>query len=231
MRADSKLRRGRCKHTLMKSQIFQPLMLWSGKRASGFRFFQYCAMFHIVMSAQIAVVQKGASQTSALTAVLICGSLNLRGCCKWRTFFLAARAWIGKRRRTFLINWTPSSGLRWIPARLLKTQSVSGSILWRTTGWCSRGGGERVFCNPPYGRGVVRWFQKAWKEIVVPGTVVVMLVHARTDTVWWQGYVQGRAEVRFIPGRLHFGGKDRAPFPSAVVIYRAPGVIPGREWR
>ena len=92
-------------------------------------------------------------------------------------------------------------------------------------------GGERVFCNPPYGRGVVRWFQKAWKEIVVPGTVVVMLVHARTDTVWWQGYVQGRAEVRFIPGRLHFGGKDRAPFPSAVVIYRAPGVIPGREWR
>jgi hypothetical protein len=50
----------------------------------------------------------------------------------------------------------------------------------------------------------------------------VCLVPARTDTRWWHDYaVQG--EIRFIRGRLKFGGhKANAPFPSAVVIFRPP---------
>lgn len=91
-------------------------------------------------------------------------------------------------------------------------------------------GGERVFCNPPYGRGISKWMEKAFEESKKPETVVVMLVHARTDTGWWQGLVQHRAEVRFIPGRLRFGGaQNNSPFPSAIIIYRGPGVIPGKE--
>lgn len=44
---------------------------------------------------------------------------------------------------------------------------------------------------------------------------------AMTDTAWWHEWVQGKGEVRFVRGRLRFGGmKDNAPFPSAVVIYR-----------
>ena len=48
------------------------------------------------------------------------------------------------------------------------------------------------------------------------------LVFSRTDTKWWQNYVQHRAEVRFVKGRIKFGGKANAPFPSAVVIWRGP---------
>ena len=48
-----------------------------------------------------------------------------------------------------------------------------------------------------------------------------MLVPARTDTAWWHDWVVGYAtEIRFVRGRLKFGGsKNSAPFPSAIVIY------------
>ena len=48
-----------------------------------------------------------------------------------------------------------------------------------------------------------------------------MLVHARTDTRWFHDWVYGKAELRFVKGRLKFGGsKNSAPFPSMVAIYR-----------
>lgn len=77
-----------------------------------------------------------------------------------------------------------------------------------------------VWCNPPYGRNIGRWFAKA-REEARKGSRVVMLAHARTDTRWWHEHVQGVAdEVRFVKGRLHFiGGKYSATFPSAIVIY------------
>lgn len=77
-------------------------------------------------------------------------------------------------------------------------------------------GGESVFMNPPYGREIVKWVKKAYEE----GTEVVCLLPARTDTRWWHDYVMKAAEVRFIRGRLRFGGcKNSAPFPSAVVVF------------
>lgn len=83
-------------------------------------------------------------------------------------------------------------------------------------------GGHRVFCNPPYSR-IKDWVQKAYRESLKRGTVVVLLVPARTDTKWFHNYIYHRAEVRFIKGRLKFdGGKSSAPFPSMVVIFRAP---------
>lgn len=81
-------------------------------------------------------------------------------------------------------------------------------------------GGCRVFCNPPYGRLMIRWARKCYEESRKPGTVVVMLAHARTDTRWFHEFCYGKAELRFIKGRLHFGGADRAPFPSMVAIYK-----------
>lgn len=82
--------------------------------------------------------------------------------------------------------------------------------------------GERVFMNPPYGRVIGKWVAKAWQEGMKPGTLVVCLLPARTDTSWWHTYVLGGgAEVEFIRGRLKFGAsKNSAPFPSAVVIFR-----------
>lgn len=83
-------------------------------------------------------------------------------------------------------------------------------------------GGETIFCNPPYGRNKTGlWVKKAFEESQKPGTTVVMLIPSRTDTRWFHSYVWGKAEVRFVKGRLKFGGsKNGAPFPSMVVIYR-----------
>lgn len=80
--------------------------------------------------------------------------------------------------------------------------------------------GFRVFCNPPYGREIGKWVKKASET---RGGIVVMLIPARTDTSYWHDYIHGKAEVRFIRGRLKFGdSKNSAPFPSAVVIFREP---------
>ena len=78
------------------------------------------------------------------------------------------------------------------------------------------------WCNPPYGRQVGRWVAKA-AQSAEAGATVVMLLPARTDTSWFHDYIYGRAEVRFVRGRLKFGGsRNSAPFPSMVVIFR-PG--------
>ena len=74
--------------------------------------------------------------------------------------------------------------------------------------------------NPPYGRKIGAWVQKAYETSVHAGGTVVCLLPARTDTAWWHDYVM-KGEVRFIRGRLKFGGsKNSAPFPSAVVVFR-----------
>lgn len=77
--------------------------------------------------------------------------------------------------------------------------------------------------NPPYGRQIGRWIQKAFEESQ-KGALVVCLIPSRTDTGYWHEYVM-KGEVRFIKGRLYFsrGGQvGRAPFPSAVVIFWPP---------
>lgn len=71
--------------------------------------------------------------------------------------------------------------------------------------------------NPPYGREIKSWMEKA-KEESENGLTIVCLVPARPDTEWWWGNcIQG--EIRFIRGRLQWpGSTTAAPFPSAVVI-------------
>ena len=77
-----------------------------------------------------------------------------------------------------------------------------------------------VWCNPPYGRQIGKWVEKAEKS-AKEGATVVMLIPARTDTAWFHDYIYHKAEIRFIRGRLKFGGsKNSAPFPSMVCIFR-----------
>ena len=48
-----------------------------------------------------------------------------------------------------------------------------------------------------------------------------MLIPARTDTKWFHKYIYGKAEIRFVKGRLKFGDSNNsAPFPSMVVIFK-----------
>jgi site-specific DNA-methyltransferase (adenine-specific) len=83
----------------------------------------------------------------------------------------------------------------------------------------------RVFMNPPYGRAIGARMKRAWEASRATAEVVVCLVPARTDAAWWQDYAS-RGDVRFLRGRLRFGGAaSGAPFPSAVVVFRnAAGV-------
>ena len=79
--------------------------------------------------------------------------------------------------------------------------------------------GERVFCNPPYGRKIAAWVKKCHDE-AQKGALVVMLIPARTDTSYFHDYIYHKAEIRFVRGRLKFGNAEQgAPFPSMVVIY------------
>lgn len=81
-------------------------------------------------------------------------------------------------------------------------------------------GTETVFCNPPYGRAIKDWVKKSY-ESAQNGATVVMLIPARTDTSYFHDYIYyGKAEIRFIRGRLKFGdSKNSAPFPSMIVIF------------
>ena len=78
--------------------------------------------------------------------------------------------------------------------------------------------GDIVFMNPPYGRAIKHWVEKAYTESK-RGATVVCLIPARTDTAYWHDYCF-KGEVRFLRGRLSFSNKGTAPFPSAVVIFR-----------
>lgn len=76
-----------------------------------------------------------------------------------------------------------------------------------------------MWCNPPYGREIGAWVRKGYEEAKNPGTVVVMLLPARTDTAWFHDYCK-RGDVVFLRGRLKFGGsKNSAPFPSMIVKF------------
>jgi len=80
--------------------------------------------------------------------------------------------------------------------------------------------GEVVFMNPPYGRQIKNWIRKAYQEGQKPGTRVVCLLPARTDTKYWHDYCMKAETIHFVKGRLKFGdSKNAAPFPSAVVVF------------
>lgn len=79
---------------------------------------------------------------------------------------------------------------------------------------------EVVFVNPPYGKTIKEWVRKSSET----KGIVVMLLPARTDTKYFHDYIYHKAEIRFIKGRLKFGGKQNgsgsAPFPSMICIFK-----------
>lgn len=87
--------------------------------------------------------------------------------------------------------------------------------------------GEVCWMNPPYGAEIRAWIRKA-RESADAGATVVGLLPAETDSDWWHEHIVGRAEVRYLRGRIRFdvhhadGTKQWAsPFrPSVVVVWR-----------
>jgi len=90
------------------------------------------------------------------------------------------------------------------------------------------GSRRRGILQSPYGREIGKWVQKAFEE-ARGGYPIVLLIPARTDTAYFHDYIYGKAEIRFVRGRLRFtdddgNAADPAPFPSMVVIYNGERV-------
>jgi len=80
--------------------------------------------------------------------------------------------------------------------------------------------GKCNYINPPYGREIIKWIERAYITSQ-GGALCVMLLPSRTDTAWWHDFVMKADEIRFIKGRLRFNeSKNSAPFPSCVVIFK-----------
>lgn len=72
----------------------------------------------------------------------------------------------------------------------------------------------RVFLNPPYSK-PAPWLEKAIHETTAGNAeLVVALIPVSSDTRWFHRLVKGRAEIRFIQGRVKFIGWQRTPIPS-----------------
>jgi site-specific DNA-methyltransferase (adenine-specific) len=98
----------------------------------------------------------------------------------------------------------------------LRPPHEAGLPLFGTDGLSISWAGERVYCNPPYGRGTADWLAKAREP-----ACAVYLLPARTDTRWWHDYAMQADEIRFLRGRLHFGAASTgAPFPNILLVYR-----------
>lgn len=91
--------------------------------------------------------------------------------------------------------------------------------------WCEAG--NTIWLNPPYGRNVGAWVERAYRETVAPNLRVVCLIFARTDTQWWHDWVMKAELVQFIKGRIAFHRNGQsgqaAPAPSCLVHFRYTG--------
>lgn len=102
--------------------------------------------------------------------------------------------------------------------------------------------GKRAWCNPPYGRGIDKWLEKASKACLEGCDLVVALINANTDTKYWRTWVADNPycfAVVFIQPRVKFDRPDgakshHAPKGSALVFFtpqKRTGITPvHRYW-
>ena len=82
------------------------------------------------------------------------------------------------------------------------------------------------FMNPPYSQ-ISNWLRYAYSQHRTHNVTGVALIYSKTDTRYWHDYVEGKAEVHFIKGRIKFldhnmqESKNAAPYPSCFVIWRS----------
>lgn len=80
-----------------------------------------------------------------------------------------------------------------------------------------------VYVNPPYGKAIRIWLEKALKELKSGNCkTCVFLLPSYTDVKWFHEVVLTHAkEIRFIKGRIKFGDhKETAPFGSILAVFQ-----------
>lgn len=78
--------------------------------------------------------------------------------------------------------------------------------------------------NPPYGGSgknkLSVWVKKAYEQGLKNSCSVVMLIPARTNTMWWHKYCMKAKEVLLIKGRPKFGeARYGLPQPLAIIFF------------
>lgn len=77
----------------------------------------------------------------------------------------------------------------------------------------------RCWMNPPYGKKMGVWIQKAISESMHNVDFTVCLVAARTETKWFKLLWDNADLICFVGKRLQFKGcEHQAPFPSAIAL-------------
>ena len=96
---------------------------------------------------------------------------------------------------------------------------------------------EDAFLNPPYGHVIKKFIHYAYQQHLKHNINILMLIFSKTDTKWWHKYIEGKAQVHNIQGRIQFNDQygnpkmvwDKknqkwirgvAPYPSCWAIYR-----------
>lgn len=86
---------------------------------------------------------------------------------------------------------------------------------------------QKNFVNPPYSK--IKEFVLKSIEEHKKGREVILLIPARTDTLYFRKLVDYGVTITFITGRLHFNISNSAPFPSCLI--KLTGEITYCYWR
>ncbi len=73
--------------------------------------------------------------------------------------------------------------------------------------------------------GIKDFMKKAFNTSRENGVNALILTYAKTDTEWWHEYIENKAEIHFIKGRIKFWfegepTKYPAPYPSCWIIFK-----------
>ncbi|MBK7469687.1 MAG: adenine methyltransferase [Betaproteobacteria bacterium] len=80
-------------------------------------------------------------------------------------------------------------------------------------------GKHRVFCNPPYGRSMREWARKCY-EATEGGVSRPPCAYSNRQHVGLYEWVYGKAEIRFVKGRLKFGTESNRAVSSMVAVFK-----------
>jgi site-specific DNA-methyltransferase (adenine-specific) len=79
---------------------------------------------------------------------------------------------------------------------------------------------NRTWCNPPYGRELPRWLEKAIHE-AQRDVLSVLLLPSNTDTAWFHDLVLPYADITFVRGRINFVGSPSGNTKGSIIaVYR-----------
>lgn len=85
---------------------------------------------------------------------------------------------------------------------------------------------KNFWMNPPFGRQIKKWVQKAQEESFKHKVNGVLILPVRSNTQWWHKHIiDVGAEVRFLKGEIKFSGHERGLWlPFAIIIYKYKGI-------